>query len=100
MMRREAHALGRQTVEIGSPRVAIAVAPEHVAGVIVGEDEQEIRFAASLRGKGRRRSSHQSSPADHATIISRDAARPSGRLATLAGRGWNTPSPLRLRTGA
>ena len=50
MMRREPHALCRKPVEIGSARVAIAVAPQHVAGMIVGQDEQEVRFATGLRG--------------------------------------------------
>jgi hypothetical protein len=63
MMRREAHAIGSEPIQMGRARLAISVTSEDVSGVIVGEDKQKIRFASGLRGK-RNCSAHEGPSAD------------------------------------
>ncbi len=50
----ESRPLRRQPVEVRSPRQAIAIASQDVAGMVVGEDEEEIRptFRRDCLGRG------------------------------------------------
>ena len=51
VVRGEARGLGRQAVEVGGMGGAVAVAAHHVAGMVVGQDEQEIGLPRGARGR-------------------------------------------------
>ena len=47
----EADALAGEVVEVGCGDLLVAIGAEDVAGVVIGDDEDEIRFAGGLRGE-------------------------------------------------
>lgn len=54
MVRGEPRTLRRQPVEIRRAGIRIAIRPQHVARVIVGQNEDQVRTFRSLDSLGRR----------------------------------------------
>lgn len=69
MVSAETNAFPRKPVDVGGERQAVAVAAHDVTGVIVSEDEQEIRPAGFGKGQGRRGHGSDGGPPGRLAVI-------------------------------